>query len=836
MSGNRGRTADFSILGQCLEPLASKMAHRFDGRGVREQWLQIEKMVVAGDSDWNARIPEKMIWYAVASSLLLCKYPIQVALTQTQILSMINMAMFDQFEGEEKRRDGMNCVAGQPLFESVSNLCNERDFKIYPPKAHPGAVNRVNVFFSEVARDMAVARPDLVERYWRLSGLTAGFYNDQASAVLLQSMGLASVYGDPVLLAIQMVRYPDRCKALTNALKALGANATRLGAMACEGGCLLGRATATRDLADDARYRVDAELVAESVVAVPMDKLRTAVRAVLAEECPTDVEFDDVDSFWSARWKWCVNGSHSRNVENVEPWSAIDHTMFQRMHRRAYVEELDVNAITRWSGTSYYSGSLKLEHGKTRTLFAGDTVTYCSFSHLLGPVENAWRGIRVELNPGKGGNSAMVRRIRRLQEQGGVNIMLDYDDFNSQHALDSQAMVIEELVQHCGYDPVLGGKLAASLLGGFVYVGGKSVGTLKGTLMSGHRGTSFLNSVLNAAYLRVYLPEYATLKSIHVGDDVYISASGMDQAADVMERVSLSPLRMNPVKQSVGIYTAEFLRMAISRSMVWGYMARAVASTVSGNWLGEYKMGPLAALKTMIQNAWTLANRSGGELVVDCLVSAVVRVTQLPRKTVSEILHGRVSVNDGPVRGRNVNVRCIWLNEKGLLTRHEAGRLVYKSYATKDYLSEHCADVERKGMALLGHGVMQAMVEASYGRTIAEQLPIETVPSELKLLNMHTRHAIGIETVTSALARRPVKGVLSAYPLLQLMRNGLGHRDVLELLAYMRVPAGRDPWLTAWGSEARGVVVDGCLPYSDACYLGGRMVADVLHVETPIRV
>lgn len=79
--------------------------------------------------------------------------------------------------------------------------------------------------------------------------------------------------------------------------------------------------------------------------------------------------------------------------------------------------------------------------------------------------------------------------------------MLDYDDYNARHPLEYQQMVIEELVAHSGYDPVLGQRLADSFNNMYLFrPDTREPQQLKGTLMSGHRATTFINSVLNYAY------------------------------------------------------------------------------------------------------------------------------------------------------------------------------------------------------------------------------------------------------------------------------------------------------------------------------------------------
>ncbi|CEF60581.1 RNA-directed RNA polymerase, luteovirus family-containing protein [Strongyloides ratti] len=129
----------------------------------------------------------------------------------------------------------------------------------------------------------------------------------------------------------------------------------------------------------------------------------------------------------------------------------------------------------------YITTSSKLETGKTRLLLASDT--------------------RILLDPGKSVSCYVVDRVKQLS--GRVNIMLDYDDFNSQHSLFAQHVVIDEVCKYVRYNEHNGKRLVDSFNHIYVYCKEKCLGKARYGLMSGHRGITFLNSILNVAYIRL---------------------------------------------------------------------------------------------------------------------------------------------------------------------------------------------------------------------------------------------------------------------------------------------------------------------------------------------
>ncbi len=96
---------------------------------------------------------------------------------------------------------------------------------------------------------------------------------------------------------------------------------------------------------------------------------------------------------------------------------------------------------------------------------------------------------------------------------------MDYEDFNSAHTIDAQKIVVEELF--VGLEP----KWHNWLIDSFDDIKVRDLQgewrRVNGTLMSGHRMTSVINTILNAAYIRLVLGDelYLRIHSEHVGDD-----------------------------------------------------------------------------------------------------------------------------------------------------------------------------------------------------------------------------------------------------------------------------------------------------------------------------
>jgi hypothetical protein len=350
-----------------------------------------------------------------------------------------------------------------------------------------------------------------------------------------------------------------------------------------------------------------------------------------------------------------------------------------------------------------------LEQGKTRAIYSCDTRSYYTFDYLLAPIEELWTNHSVLLNPG-------IRREDLLYKDFASSskclLMLDYDDFNSQHTLEAMKIVIEEATAGAPEEVVQWATKSLSNM--FVHWtddnGELREAKMVGTLPSGHRATTFINTVLNAAYIWYACKGPPPMRMLHTGDDV-IGDGTPDQCEDVLRAMLNTNFRLNPSKQAIGQW-GEFLRAGFDREGGRGYSSRAIASLVSGNWVTEAGQSRLAVLNTLCGSSWNVAVRLGwqefGELMVSTLSRRVPEVANKAR----EILTFRISVNSNPVWSKLINSGpMLRITENlGSKTRKRRG----KSFATDDYISKH---VDLKTLELFGvdrKTLRKVMLAASY--------------------------------------------------------------------------------------------------------------------------
>jgi hypothetical protein len=108
--------------------------------------------------------------------------------------------------------------------------------------------------------------------------------------------------------------------------------------------------------------------------------------------------------------------------------------------------------------------------------------------------------------------------------------------------------------------------------------GTKSEYQAKGTLLSGWRLTSFMNSVLNKIYMSVMLDHStAALRSVHNGDDILAGIDNFKAAINSLKGAKTHNIRLQRSKCAFG-GIAEFLRVDHTRGSYGQYLTRSIAT------------------------------------------------------------------------------------------------------------------------------------------------------------------------------------------------------------------------------------------------------------------
>ncbi|QIJ70039.1 RNA-dependent RNA polymerase [Eimeriavirus sani] len=751
--------------------------------------------------------------------------------------------------------------------EEVYQLLLERDVSIglrgllqqqFPRKAHPQAGKKANIFLDCLLADYDREFPELTfSLLCLLYSLPPGvLYEDQVCSAIL--FGAAYCPGPEALgitaaILAELAAGCKRFQALSDCIKASGSNCRFEWAKLAELNCLKGRATGDLDLRADAVRRTGPKVDME--VEVDRQALIDAIDSIYSEELGAEpIKVLPASTHWDRRFEWCVAGSHPHVINARGAFLEVPSKGpgGRRMTRRMAMEYTKANALDLWDGKVRVSVIPKLEQGKTRAIYSCDTTSYAAFSRILRPAEKRWAGRRVIVDPGAGGNYGMFRRIRKAWSKAlPTAVMLDYADFNSQHTIESQQLVIERLLARCvGVEPEEAQKLIDSLANMEVYLEGERLGRVTRSLMSGHRGTSFINSVLNAAYIRVVLGSqaYDRLQAFHVGDDVLVFCRSWSEGYDLLDSMSRAGFHLQSKKQSIGRQGFEFLRMAGNRYSAHGYLARSVASTVSGNWTTDLKDDPLAVLLMFVQQARSLINRSGSPTVYRLLASSARVFTSLQLPVLLEVLSGRVAVGNGPVfrtDGRYEHRECLEVSEE--LPDYDSSQVFRNlpKHATRDYFSRGRADIERVAMDLVGRKPWEAALRSSYGDLARDPALVAAAEEHGSSL---TRRVVSLSAKTFYLKRGEVlledeldkkiqRGILIQYPIIALLQHHLSDKQINYLLTRLGVYASvEESRAIAFGACRVGAVVRGWLPYSDAASLGARGVASTVRVLYPLRM
>jgi hypothetical protein len=559
-----------------------------------------------------------------------------------------------------------------------------KDTEVFPLKMD-NKVFKVNFRFDDVWCDVRANYPEVAYIVAKDPVVLRGFYNDEAVAWLMWLCGAFNSMGPAALAICRLFGHNHvGLKRMNTLLKSIGAQRFEWGSMMCELTTLMGRLPGGLDPYADIVTRVDeAEFQREKAANCDKELLAQCISEVIDAEMATKPVWPTREDYWSRRWLYTKSGSHSRYAEKSWFGSRLD--LPDRPTRRELAEVATENLVALGEPRVDAGYSEKQEHGKVRAIYSCDTRSYYTFDMLLRPVEASWRNHRVLLDPGRRLQSELYPS---LAAHSGIRYMLDFDDFNSQHTLWAMAEVIRQSCKDAPED-VRDWAIRSWDNMWVHWSDGKEMREehMVGTLPSGHRATTFVNTILNAAYCK-----YASrtrgrkIDSYHCGDDVIVFGAE-DAVSEFVGDVTASPFRVNASKQSVGYSVGEFLRVAFTKEKACGYAARGVSSMVSGNWVTDNRLDKKSYVETLLRGMWTInsrfATRGLGVVAETSLKRRVPELAMLARRLV---LH-EISFEGSPV--------AITDGKSVVVVRATGGqaKVIYKgcggTKATDDFMRNH---------------------------------------------------------------------------------------------------------------------------------------------------
>lgn len=662
-----------------------------------------------------------------------------------------------------------------------------------------------------------------------INSLRLGLYNDQASAVLLNYFSAHHLFQNDACSYLLYTLMPfidlDYSKWCSDICKTTALNSTLAGAACVEVAGFIGRGCIGEDLYADALRRCDD---AGRTIGVPFnDSIREAIDFVIKDsfekQSPRNTYNEHIDSLWCN----LANGAHTALVEK---YGVLKGTHLQRygvtsLHKKSVLECLSDDKAYIQPTSAMLQTSEKLEHGKTRPIYMVDLMTHSMFSYLTRHVQECSREKRIILNPGDGGTVKFNNVFSRRLNDGMVSVGIDYSDFNSQHSLDTIKYLTSALCDYFGFDQEYTSNLITNWDNMSCYYHGNYVGKFTGSLPSGHAMTTVVNTILNAAYVRSCCPHlYTQLNSYHVGDDVQVMVRGLTPALYIVGSLQKAGFRLNPAKQSIGPYGCEFLRTCHTTTHSYGYVARSIASFVSGNWSNDKRLDPLNFMNTVVSGVRSIINRSANTNSGALLAYTLQQKTQLSYINCRNMLTGRIAINNGPMYSQMRIYTSLTIkydrrddNTKKLAAVKSAILPVHPHNATTRYLRTSATSLETDLMRNYKINPCSAMLESSLTKDYLSEFDDGY---DVVAHGGFTTADVTNLPLSAVARRKPPINYVDSMPLLRILISKGRHIDVVNTIAnYFGVSRQRIINDYKFKSNCNSII-SFFLPYNDACQYG----------------
>jgi len=248
-----------------------------------------------------------------------------------------------------------------------------------------------------------------------------------------------------------------------------------------------------------------------------------------------------------------------------------------------------------------------------------------------------------------------VDKIMKTFEDG-VPVCYDYDDFNSQHATSSMIAVLQAWLDVFGKyltreqteSMKWTVKSVETQVVNFNEIG--EILTVKGTLMSGWRLTSFMNTVLNRVYLDMAKMSEVINYAVHNGDDVYATCKSVRGAVQLFKQASELGVKAQISKTNIGTI-GEFLRVDTRAKDTSGrqYLSRAISTSVHG----RVEMAPANDYRELVRSLITrfdeVTQRGANERAVNIIKNKALEYADRLFDQKEEVRHRMT--NTHPVQG-----------------------------------------------------------------------------------------------------------------------------------------------------------------------------------------
>jgi hypothetical protein len=420
---------------------------------------------------------------------------------------------------------------------------------------------------------------------------------------------------------------------------------------------------------------------------------------------PTTLSWKD---FWDSRWQWTAAGSFHSQYNDDMKYLSKERELRNKFISAIKMPDLSFEhfyarepALVAWASNKY-------EWGKMRAIYGTDFTSYVLAHYCFYNCEDTLGSsfpVGAKARP-----SYVSSRVDALLSTG-QHYCVDFEDFNSQHSYSSMHAVLQAWLDayRTKLDPqqyAAGLWTIKSLYNNIIHdnMGLKTSYKSKGTLMSGWRLTTFVNSVLNKIYTASMLNgSNDNVYSLHNGDDVILTLSNLKTTQVMLKQARRYNIRLSAHKSHfAGI--AEFLRVDHFRGEHGQYLSRNIATMVHGRIESKKAVGALDAIEALETRMAEFVMRGG-----TVMTAALLRSKYYSR--IADIYNS-----------------SIYTLQRAKITHAVCGGLSTRPDASLHYNIER---VEKQAEVQLPHPLPGVH---AYARQIQESLELTDIPIQ-KLVN-----------------------------------------------------------------------------------------------------
>nr|QED42974.1 putative RdRp [Phakopsora totivirus A] len=285
--------------------------------------------------------------------------------------------------------------------------------------------------------------------------------------------------------------------------------------------------------------------------------------------------------YWANRNQWAPTGAFHSQYEEDRKFRSKSNELRHKLFSLNSMPDYEMSHFINRKPATYAWPSTKYEWGKQRAIYGVDITNFVLSGFAMIGCEQVISSI-FPIGP-----SATKDNVSKTVSQvleNGVPYCFDFEDFNSQHSFSSMEAVLEAYWQVYNSDFTDEQNQAMYwLIESISNCHIKQDDTwykTAGTLLSGWRLTTFMNTILNSIYTEIGYG-VSDMATTHNGDDVLAGVKKLSQVQRLQLGAKERNIRFQRSKCYLGAI-AEFLRIDHKTGLGSQYLARGVATFVHG--------------------------------------------------------------------------------------------------------------------------------------------------------------------------------------------------------------------------------------------------------------